>query len=86
MATCSALRRSRSVSRVAFLGAAWRFIDQGITTMQITKETWFAAEVHRAAGEIALLSPELDANKAEAYFERALAVSRPQQAKNSAPQ
>jgi hypothetical protein len=40
------------------------------------------AEVHRTAGEIALLSPERDAAKAERYFERALAVARQQQAKS----
>jgi predicted ATPase len=34
------------------------------------------------AGEIALLSPEHDAAKAQAYFERALAVARAQQAKS----
>jgi hypothetical protein len=38
-----------------------------------TKEKWFEAEVHRIAGEIEL-SPERDAAKAEAHFERALAV------------
>ena len=41
------------------------------------------AEVHRIAGEIALMSPEPDAAKAEAYLERALAVARKQQAKSS---
>ena len=35
-----------------------------------------------AAGEIALRSPEREAAKAEAYFERALAVARAQQAKS----
>ena len=34
------------------------------------------------AGEIALKSPESDTAKAEAYFERALAVARQQQAKS----
>jgi putative ABC transport system substrate-binding protein len=34
------------------------------------------------AGEIALKSPEPDAVKAEAYFERALAIARAQQAKS----
>jgi predicted ATPase len=34
------------------------------------------------AGEVALKSPEPDAVKAEAYFERALAVAREQQAKS----
>jgi predicted ATPase len=38
--------------------------------------------VHRTAGEIALLSPNLDAAKAEGYFERALTVARQQQAKS----
>jgi len=39
------------------------------------------AEVHRIAGEIALMSPEPDT--AKAYLERALAVARKQQAKSS---
>jgi predicted ATPase len=39
-------------------------------------------EIHRLAGEIALMSPEQDAAKAEAYFDRALAVARQQQAKS----
>ena len=34
------------------------------------------------AGEIALMSPEPDAAKAEAYFDRALSVARVQQAKS----
>ena len=38
--------------------------------------------MHRIAGEIALKSPEQDVAKAEAYFDRALAVSRQQQAKS----
>jgi predicted ATPase len=40
------------------------------------------AEVHRIAGEIALMSPEPDAAKAEAYLERALTVARRQLAKS----
>jgi predicted ATPase len=40
------------------------------------------AEVYRIAGELASISPEQDATKAETYFERALAVSRQQQAKS----
>ena len=50
--------------------------------METTNERWFEAEVNRIAGEIALKSPERDAAKAEAYFERALAVARQQQAKS----
>jgi predicted ATPase len=50
--------------------------------LEKTKETWCEADVHRIAGEIALMSPEPDAAKAEACFERALAVARSQQAKS----
>jgi predicted ATPase len=50
--------------------------------VKTTKETMHEADVHRIAGEIALLSPEPDAAKAEAYFERALVVARQQQAKS----
>ncbi len=38
--------------------------------------------VNRIAGEIALRSPAGDLSKAQAYFERALAVARKQQAKS----
>ena len=55
---------------------AWRCIGEAMTTIETTKERWFEAEVNRIAGEIALKSPEPDAAKAEAYFERALAVAR----------
>ena len=61
---------------------AWHCIDEAVTAMGTSNETWFKAEVNRIAGEIALMSPEPDAAKAEAYFERALAVARQQQAKS----
>jgi predicted ATPase len=61
---------------------AWRCIGEAITAVETTQERWCEAEVHRTAGEIALLSPERDAAKAEACFRRALAVARQQQAKS----
>ena len=61
---------------------AWRCIGEAMTAMQSTKENWCDAEVNRVAGEIALKSPEPDAEKAEGYFERALTVARQQQAKS----
>ena len=61
---------------------AWRCIGEAMTAMETTKEKWFEADINRMAGEIALKSPEPDAAKAEAYFERALAVAREQQAKS----
>ena len=53
-----------------------------MTMVETTKERWQEAEVNRIAGDIALLSPQPDAARAEAYFERALAVARKQQAKS----
>jgi predicted ATPase len=50
--------------------------------LRTTGERWCEAEANRIAGEIALLSPERDKAKAEAYFEHALAVSSQQQAKS----
>ena len=61
---------------------AWRSIDEVIAAVQATKERLCEAEVHRVVGEIVLLSPERNVAKAEAYFERALAVARQQQAKS----
>jgi predicted ATPase len=61
---------------------AWGCIGEAMTAVKTTKEKWSEAEVNRIAGEIALLSPEPDAAKTEAYFERALAVARAQQAKS----
>ena len=57
-------------------------IREAMTEVETTKERWFEAEIQRMAGEIALMSPEPDAAKAEAYFERALAIARVQQAKS----
>jgi predicted ATPase len=53
-----------------------------MTAMETAKERWCAAEVNRVAGEIALQPAEPGSTKAEAYFERALAVARQQQAKS----
>jgi predicted ATPase len=61
---------------------AWRCVHEAMTAIEATKETWTEAEIYRIGGEIALMSPEPDAAKAETYFERALAVARKQQAKS----
>jgi predicted ATPase len=61
---------------------AWRCVGEAITAVEATKERWFEAGIYHAAGEIALASHERDAAKAEAYFERALAIARKQQAKS----
>src|SRR5260370_40807446 len=53
-----------------------------MTAVETTKEKWCEADIHRTAGEIALMLPEPDAAKAEAHFERAIAIAREQQAKS----
>ena len=61
---------------------AWRRIDEAITAVETTKEKWCEADIHRTAGEIELMSPEPDAAKAEAHFQRAIIVAREQKAKS----
>jgi predicted ATPase len=61
---------------------AWRCVGEAMSVLEGTGERWYEAEVNRVVGEIALKSPQADAAKAQAYFERALAVARVQQAKS----
>jgi predicted ATPase len=61
---------------------ARRCIDEAISTLEVTGEKVWTAEVHRLAGEIVLASSRPDAGKSKAYFERALSVARQQQAKS----
>ena len=56
-------------------------IGRAMATLEKANERWEEAEVYRVAGEIALISSAPDPPQAEAYFERALAVARRQQAK-----
>jgi len=75
-------RLARALAELGQFEEAWRCIGEAMTAVETTKEIWGEAEVHRVAGEIALMSPESDAAKAEACFERALAIARAQQAKS----
>jgi predicted ATPase len=61
---------------------AWRSIGEALTAVETTKERWCEAEVYRTAGDITLVARQPDPAKAEAYFARALAVARRQQAKS----
>ena len=61
---------------------AWRCIGEAMTAVETRKERWCEAEVSRTTGEIVLMSPEPDAAKAEAHFERAVAVARKQKARS----
>ena len=73
---------ARAYAELGQFDDAWRCISEAMTAVETTKERWIEAEVHRVAGDIALMSPQPDSAKAEAYFERALAVARKQQAKS----
>jgi predicted ATPase len=73
---------TRGYAELGQFDDAWRCIDEAMTAVETTKERWLEAEIHRMAGEIALLSPKPDVAKAQAYFERALEVARRQQAKS----
>jgi class 3 adenylate cyclase/predicted ATPase len=64
------------------LDDARRCIDEAIDKVEESKEKWCEAEVHRIAGEITLKSPTPNLEKAEACFDRALAVARKQQSKS----
>jgi predicted ATPase len=72
----------RAYAELGQFDDAARCIDEATAAIKTSKESWYEAEVNRVGGEIALMSPERDAAKAEAYFERALSVARQQQAKS----
>jgi class 3 adenylate cyclase/predicted ATPase len=61
---------------------AWRCISDAMTAVEKTKERWCEADIHRIAGDIMLMAREPDAAKAEAHFERALAIARAQRARS----
>ena len=73
---------ARAYAELGQFDEAWRCIGEAMARVETTKERRWEAEVNRTIGEIALISPEPDAAKAEAYFERALAIARAQQAKS----
>ena len=73
---------TRAYAELGQFDDAWRCIGEAMSATEATKERWYEAEVHRTAGEIALKSLQSDTAKAEAYFERSLAVARQQQAKS----
>ena len=61
---------------------AWRCSSEAIAAVEKTKERVYKSVVLHIVGQIALKSPQPDAAKAQAYFERALTVARQQQTKS----
>jgi predicted ATPase len=75
-------RMAIAYAELGQLEDARRCIDDAIDKVERSKEKWCEAEVNRLAGEVALKSPAPDTEKAEKYFDRALAVARHQQTKS----
>ena len=82
LSICHIWRLAKAYAEVGNFDDAWRCNGDATTMMNSNKERWWEADIHRVAGEITLLSPNSDPAKAEAYFERALAVARQQHAKS----
>jgi predicted ATPase len=59
---------------------AWRCITDALSASETTGEKWCDAEIYRIAGDIALMSPEADPARIDAYLDRALSVAREQRA------
>jgi predicted ATPase len=73
---------TRAQAELGQFDEASRCISEALIAVQTTNESWYEADIHRIAGEIALRSPEPDVAKAEAHFERALQVTLVQRAKS----
>ena len=73
---------ANAYARLGQFDDARRCIGEAMAASEATGESWCDADIHRLAGDIVVLSGELDMAKAEAYFERALTVARGQQAKS----
>jgi predicted ATPase len=73
---------ARAHAELGQIDEASRCIGEAISAVQATRESWYEAEIHRVAGEIALRRAAPDPMKAEACFERALTVARAQRAKS----
>jgi predicted ATPase len=76
------LHLARAHAALGQFEEAGRCIDDAMTAVEATKEKWCEADIHRTAGEIALMSPAPDAAKAQAHFERAIAIAREQKARS----
>jgi predicted ATPase len=67
---------ARANAELGQFEGAWHCIGEAMTAAETTKKKWCEAKIHRTAGETAVMSPEPDAAKAQAHFERAIAITR----------
>ena len=73
---------AKALAELGQFDEAWRHIDEALKAVETTGETWCESDIHRIAGEIALLAPMPDIDRAKVHFDRALTVARAQQAKS----
>jgi class 3 adenylate cyclase len=73
---------ARAYAELGQYAEAERHIGKAMTEADVSKEKWCEAEIYRLAGEIALLARPHEIASAQAFFERALAIGREQQAKS----
>jgi predicted ATPase len=73
---------ARACAELGQFDDAWRHVNEAFKAIETTGETWGESDIHRTAGDISLLAPEPEVNKAERHFSRALAAAREQQAKS----
>jgi class 3 adenylate cyclase/predicted ATPase len=73
---------ARACAELGLFDDAWRHVDEALNAIGATGETWCESDVHRTAGEIALLEPAPDVARAEMHFRHALEIAQLQQAKS----
>ena len=73
---------AKAFAAIGQVNDARRYMGEAMSAMDTTKEKWAQAELHRAAGEMALLEPERDAARAEGHFQSSLAIARAHEARS----
>jgi predicted ATPase len=73
---------ARAYAELGQFDAARRAISEATAAFETTGELCWEAEIHRVAGELALMSPSPDIAKAKGDISRALSVAQKQQAKS----
>jgi predicted ATPase len=73
---------ARACAELGQFDDAWRHINEAFEAIETTGERWCESDIHRTAGEIALLGAKSDVAKAETHLARALAVAREHGAKS----
>ena len=73
---------AKAYAELGQLDDAWRCIDEAMSTVETTKERWYAADIIASPAKSRLSRRSRMPRKLKPIFERALAVARQQQAKS----